>query len=197
MTTASDNSAKRKILPIYGYGQPVLKKMGSEVEAGHPGLRELIDSMWETMYNAQGIGLAAPQIGESLRLFVVDTVQLQEEDSEEDTGIKQVFINAQKLDEEGDPWNYEEGCLSIPDVRGDVERPARLRLRWQDENFELHERLFTGMDARVIQHEYDHIDGVLFIEHLKPIKKRLIRRRLENIRKGKVSVDYKMKFPRK
>ncbi len=181
------------ILPIYGYGQPVLKKVGAVVDPDHPGLAELIEDMWETMYHADGVGLAAPQIGKPLRIFVVDTVQIAEE-GKEDEGIKQVFINAEKIEEAGDPWAYEEGCLSIPDVRGDVERPPTLKLRFQDESFETHERLFTGMNARVIQHEYDHIEGVLFTELLKPIKRRLIRRRLENIRKGKVKVDYKMKF---
>lgn len=196
MTTAGEKSVNQKILPIYGYGQPVLKQEAEMLEPGHPGLEAFIESMWATMYNAQGIGLAAPQVGEALRLFVVDTIQLNHEE-DEGKGIKQVFLNARKLEEEGEPWAYEEGCLSIPEIRGDVERPPRLRLRWQDEHFETHEREFTGMDARVIQHEYDHIDGVLFIDRLKPIKKRLIRRRLENIRKGKVSVDYKMKFARR
>lgn len=181
------------ILPIYAYGQPVLKKEAEEIAPEYPGLSELIDNMWETMYHAQGVGLAAPQIGRSIRLFVIDTIQVMEK-GREDKGIKQVFINARKIAEAGDPWTYEEGCLSIPDVRGDVDRPPQLRLRYLDENFEEQEQVFTGMNARVIQHEYDHIDGVLFIEHLKPIKKRLVRRKLDNIKKGKVSADYKMKF---
>jgi len=183
------------ILPIYAYGQPVLKKKAEDISPDYPGLQELIENMWETMYHAEGVGLAAPQIGRSIRLFIVDTEQLQKEDSEE-TGIKRTFINAHKVEEGGDDWPYEEGCLSIPDVRGDVERPAQLRLRYLDENFEEQETLFTGFDARVIQHEYDHIDGVLFTEHLKPIKRRLVRRKLDNIKKGKVKVEYKMKFPR-
>jgi len=183
------------ILPIYAYGQTVLKKEAEPIDPDFPELEELIDNMWETMYQAQGVGLAAPQIGRSIRLFVVDTIQLMEEGKEEE-GIKQVFINAEKIEEAGEPWSYEEGCLSIPEVRGDVDRPPQLRLRYQDENFDTHERVFTGMNARVIQHEYDHIDGILFIEHLKPIKRRLVKRRLENIRKGKVKVEYRMKFPR-
>ncbi|MCB0579602.1 MAG: peptide deformylase [Phaeodactylibacter sp.] len=182
------------LLPIYAYGQPVLKKMAEDITQEHPGLQEFIENMWETMYHAEGVGLAAPQVGQSIRLFVVDTIQIMEE-GKEDEGIRQVFINAHKVEEAGEPWTYEEGCLSIPDVRGDVDRPPQLRLRYVDENFEAHEKVFTGVNARVIQHEYDHIDGILFTEHLKPIKRRLVRRKLEDIRKGKVKVEYKMKFP--
>ncbi|RMF24796.1 MAG: peptide deformylase [Bacteroidetes bacterium] len=183
------------ILPIYAYGQPVLKKVAQPIEPDYPGLHELIENMWETMYKAEGVGLAAPQVGRSIRLFIVDTRQAMEE-GKEDEGLKKVFINPQKLDENGEPWAYEEGCLSIPDIRGDVERPPTIRLRYQDENFQEHEETFTGINARVIQHEYDHLEGILFIELLKPIKRRLIKRKLENIRKGKVQVDYKMKFAR-
>lgn len=182
------------ILPIYAYGQPVLRKEAEDIEPDYPDLNELIENMWETMYHAEGIGLAAPQIGLSIRLFMVDTTVLKREGKEEEEGIKQVFINARVVEEKGKEWAYEEGCLSIPEVRGDVDRPETITLRYQDENFEEHVQTFTGMDARVIQHEYDHIDGVLFIEHLKPIKKRLVKRKLEHIRKGKIEVDYKMKF---
>ncbi len=181
------------LLPIYGYGHPVLKKVSDPIEPGYPELDKLLEDMWETMYQADGVGLAAPQIGRSIRLFVIDTIQIMDEEKKAN-GIKQVFINAQKISEEGQVWNYEEGCLSIPDVRGDVERPPVLRLRYQDEKFETHEAVFSGVNARVIQHEYDHIEGVLFVEHLKPIKKKLVQRKLENIKKGKVSVEYKMKF---
>lgn len=181
------------ILPIYGYGHPVLKTKAEPITADYPDLAELIENMWETMYEASGVGLAAPQIGLPIRLFIVDTVQIMDE-GEEDQGIKKVIINAEKIEEAGKPWAYEEGCLSIPDIRGDVERPPQLRLRYLDEQFVEHEEVFTDMNARVIQHEYDHVDGVLFIEHLKPLKKRLIKRRLENIRKGKVDIDYRMKF---
>lgn len=181
------------ILPIYAYGQPVLKKAGESIEKDYPGLQELIENMWETMYHAQGVGLAAPQIGRPIRLFVIDTIQVMDKGKEAD-GIKKVFINAEKIEEAGELWTYEEGCLSIPDIRGDVDRPPQVRLRYLDEHFQPHEEVFTGMNARVIQHEYDHIDGILFIEHLKPIKRRLVRRKLDSIRKGKVSVDYRMKF---
>ncbi len=181
------------LLPIYAYGQPVLKKKAEDITPELPGLEEFIENMWETMYHAEGVGLAAPQVGKSIRLFVVDTIQIMEE-GKEDEGIKKVFINAHKVEEAGNPWTYEEGCLSIPDVRGDVDRPPQLRLRYLDENFEEHEEVFTGINARVIQHEYDHIDGILFTEHLKPIKRRLVRRKLEDIKKGNVKVEYKMKF---
>ena len=184
------------ILPIFAYGQPVLKKVAEEIDETYPGLEQLIENMWETMYGADGVGLAAPQIGLPIRLFVIDTVQTKEEE-EKDQGIKKVFINAEKLEESGPEWAYEEGCLSIPDIRGDVNRPPQLKLRYQDENFQEHVEVFTGINARVIQHEYDHIEGVLFVEHLKPIKKRRIKRKLDNIRKGVIDVEYKMKFVRK
>ena len=184
------------ILPIYAFGQRVLKKVAVDINQDYPDLQNLIANMWETMYNAQGVGLAAPQIGKSIRLFLVDTLQTMEEGKEAE-GLKQVFINAQKIEEGGNLWTYEEGCLSIPQVRGDVERLPQIKLKYLDENFVAHTTLFTGINARVIQHEYDHIDGILFTEHLKPIKRRLVRRKLENIKKGKVDVDYRMKFPTK
>ena len=184
------------ILPIYAYGQPVLKKRGDDIGPDYPNLAELIEDMWETMYNAHGVGLAAPQVGHSIRLFVIDTLQMGKETEGSKGGIKKVFINAYMMDEAGDPWPYEEGCLSIPDIRGDVERLPQVKLRYLDEQFQPFEEVFTGMEARVIQHEYDHIEGRLFTERLKPIKKRLIQRKLENIRKGQVEVEYRMKFVR-
>lgn len=185
------------ILPIYAYGQPVLKKKTKEIDPDYPGLEKLIEDMWETMYNANGIGLAAPQVGKSIRLFLVDTEQLKNEEEEEETDepkIKKVFINAAKVDEEGKLWPYEEGCLSIPDITGEVERPEQITLRYFDASFQEHVETFTGINARVIQHEYDHVDGVLFVEHLKPVRKQLIRRKLEGIRKGKAKAKYHMKF---
>lgn len=184
------------ILPIYAIGQPVLKKMGQPIDKDYPELQELIENMWETMYNAEGVGLAAPQIGLPIRIFMIDTQQLDDGDGTGKNGIKQVFINAQKVEEGGKLWDYEEGCLSIPDIRGDVKRPAQIKLRYQDENFEEHEQVFTGMIARVVQHEYDHIDGILFTELLKPLKKRRVKRRIENIKKGGISPSYRMKFVR-
>jgi peptide deformylase len=183
------------LLPIYAYGQPVLKKIAAPIEPGYSDLSKLLDDMWETMYYADGVGLAAPQIGLSIRLFVIDTVQVErDEPVEGDQPFKRVFINAQKIEEDGEVWGYEEGCLSIPHVRGDVERPERIRLRWLDENFEPHEETFAGINARVVQHEYDHLEGVLFTEKLKPLKRRLIQRKLDNILAGKVKADYKLRF---
>ena len=181
------------ILPIYAYGQPVLKKVAQDITPDYPDLPALIDNMWETMYNAEGVGLAAPQIGLSIRLFLVDSTQMEKE-GEDFTGIKQAFINAQIIEETGADFSYEEGCLSIPDVRGDVERPERVTLRYQDADFNEFTRTFTGLNARVIQHEYDHIDGILFTELLKPIKKRLVKRKLGKIKDGKIKADYRMKF---
>ncbi len=181
------------ILPIYGYGQPVLKQVGTDIPEGYPGLQELIAAMWNTMRNAKGVGLAAPQVGWSIRLFLVNSTPMYEK-GEEEKGLKKVFINAKMLEESGEPWNFEEGCLSIPQVTGDVERRPKIRIRYMDENFVQHEEEFEGIEARIIQHEYDHIEGRLFTEKLKPVKRRMIKRKLENIRKGKVKVDYPMRF---
>jgi peptide deformylase len=181
------------LLPIYAYGHPVLRKKAEEIEADYPELSQLIANMWETMYHAEGVGVAAPQVGRAIRLFIIDTLQLEEK-GKDVVGFKKVFINAQKVEEKGKIWAYEEGCLSIPDIRGDVDRLDTLTIRYMDENFVEHTETFDGINARVIQHEYDHIEGILFLEYLKPVKKAMIRGRLENIRKGKVKVDYKMKF---
>lgn len=183
------------ILPIYAYGHPILKRVAKPIESNHEKLDELIANMWETMYNADGVGLAAPQIGESLRIFIVDTKQTYKEE-DKDQGIKTVFINAEKIDEDGEFWPYEEGCLSIPHIRGEVERQKILKIKYVDENFEEHTKTFDGINARVVQHEYDHLEGVLFLDKLKPLKKRMIKRKLEIIKKGKVDTDYLMKFVR-
>ena len=183
------------ILPIYAYGHPVLKKVATPIEPDYPQLAEILTNMWETMYHADGVGLAAPQVGLSIRLFVIDTTHIEKEgDANAEKGFKMVFINAQVVEENGDPVTFEEGCLSIPRIRGDVDRPAVVRLRYQDEHFQEFEETFTGFNARVIQHEYDHIEGKLFTERLKPLKKRLIQRKLDEIRLGKISTDYKMRF---
>lgn len=181
------------ILPIYAYGNPVLKKIAENITSDYPNLKQLIANMWETMENAPGVGLAAPQIGLPIRLFVVDSAPMMDEGKEEE-GVRKVFINAEIVEEGGEWWSTEEGCLSIPDVAGDVERPAQIRIRYLDENFEEKEEIFTGMNARVIQHEYDHIEGILFTEHLKPIRKRLIKRKLDKIKKGDIDAKYKMRF---
>lgn len=184
------------ILPIYAYGHPVLKKIATPIEPDYPQLAELLANMWETMYHADGVGLAAPQIGLPIRLFVVDTTHLNQENNTPgaEKGFKKVFINAQILENTETLNTMEEGCLSIPRIRGDVERPAGIRLVYQDEHFQQFEESFSGFNARVIQHEYDHIQGKLFVEKLKPLKKRLIQRKLEDIRQGKISVDYRMRF---
>lgn len=184
------------VLPVYAYGQPVLKKKAEPITQDYPELAQLLTDMWETMYHADGVGLAAPQIGQSIRIFVVDTEEVDRKgkEAETDQPIKKIFINAEMLEELGQPWTYEEGCLSIPHIRGDVERQDSIRIRWQDENFETFEATFTGVNARVIQHEYDHLEGILFTERLKPIKKRLIQRKLEDIRAGKIKTDYRMRF---
>lgn len=185
------------ILPIYAYGNPVLKKVAKDIGPDYPDLERLLEDMWETLYHSNGIGLAAPQIGKAIRIFLVDTQQLDENKPEEERdgeGIKQVFINAEIVEEAGDDWPYEEGCLSIPDISGDVERPEEILIRYLDENFEAHEQAFSGMNARVIQHEYDHIEGILFTELLKPARKQRIRRKLEAIRKGKATPSYPMVF---
>ncbi|MFT6149046.1 MAG: peptide deformylase [Saprospiraceae bacterium] len=181
------------VLPIYAYGQPVLKKETEDITKDYPNLQKLIDNMFETMYHAEGVGLAAPQIGLGIRLFIMDTVQIQDE-GQEGLGIKKVFINATILEEKGEEWIYEEGCLSIPKITGDVERQPRILIEYYDENFKLHEEWHDDMNARVIQHEYDHVDGILFLEHLKPLKKRMLKRKLESLKKGDTEADYKMVF---
>ncbi len=182
------------ILPIFAYGQPVLKKVADNITPDYPHLKELISNMWDTMYDAHGVGIAAPQIGLSIRLFVIDTEQIEKEENPDHVGFKKVFINAQVLDEKGEKWSYEEGCLSIPNIRGEVLRQPELTIQYLDDNFEEHTETFNGINARVIQHEYDHIQGILFTDRLSPVKRTLIRNKLENIRKGKTNADYKMKF---
>ncbi len=187
------------ILPIVAYGDPVLRKQGEDISKDYPGLNDFIENMWATMYNAHGVGLAAPQVSKSIRVFIIDTsgfVDEDEEDVEGLDGFKKVFINAEILEEDGDEWAFNEGCLSIPDVREDVMRHEKITIRYMDENFEEHTEVFEGLKARVIQHEYDHIEGILFTDHLSGLKKRMLKGRLSNISKGKISVNYKMKFPK-
>ena len=189
------------ILPIIAYGDPVLKKVGVEINKDYPAFFDLLENMFDTMYNAFGVGLAAPQIGLPIRLFIVDTTPFSEDEdlteSEQKAlnGFKRVFINAKIIKEEGDEWAFNEGCLSIPDVREDVFRKPQITVEYLDENFEPHTHVFDGLIARVIQHEYDHIEGILFTDKLSALKKRLIKGRLSNISKGKIDVDYRMRFP--
>ncbi len=189
------------ILPIVAYGSPVLRKMAEEIDPDYPGLQQLIINMWESMYSSKGVGLAAPQVNKSIRLFVVDTLQMFEGMDEEekaefpgDEGIKKVFINAYIKELNGEPWIYNEGCLSIPKIREDIKRQAEVTLEYQDEQFEWHTDTFRGVTARVILHEYDHIEGKLFIDYLPPLKRKLLRGKLNDISNGKVKVDYRMSF---
>lgn len=189
------------ILPIIAYGDPVLKKIAVDINKEYPKLDLLLDNMFETMYNASGVGLAAPQVGLAIRLFIIDTTpfsddeDLSEEEQQALNGFKRVFINAKITKEEGDEWAFNEGCLSIPDVREDVYRKPNVTIEYLNENFETQTEVFTGLIARVIQHEYDHIEGILFTDKLSSLKKRLIKGKLTNISKGKVDVEYRMRFP--
>ena len=189
------------IIPIVAYGDPVLKKKAKEIDKDYPKLEELIDNMWDTMYNAYGVGLAAPQIGLPIRMFVIDPApfaedeELNKEEAEQLKNMRKVFINPQIIEEEGDEWAFSEGCLSIPDVREDVFRKPEIVIEYYDENWEKHTDTFSGLAARVIQHEYDHIEGILFTDKLSSLKKRLIKSKLANISKGKINVEYRMRFP--
>lgn len=189
------------ILPILAYGDTVLRKKGESITKSYPELDTLIENMYETMYAASGIGLAAPQIGLPIRLFLVDATPFAEdedftpEEQEQFKDFKHAFINAQILEEQGDEWVFNEGCLSIPDIREDVFRKPVIKMQYQDENFETHIKTFDGIIGRIIQHEYDHIEGILFTDKLSPLKKRLIKGKLSNISKGKINVEYRMRFP--
>jgi peptide deformylase len=189
------------ILPIVAYGDAVLRKKAEDISEDYPKLSELIATMYETMYDAYGVGLAAPQIGLPIRLFVIDTNpfadddELSEAEQKQLESFKRTFINAKILEETGDEWAFNEGCLSIPDVREDVFRKPKVKIQYQDEQFKTHIEEFDGLIARVIQHEYDHIEGILFTDKLSALKKRLIKARLTNISKGNIRVDYKMRFP--
>jgi peptide deformylase len=189
------------ILPIVAYGADVLRKVAVEIEKDYPQLDKLIADMWETMYASNGVGLAAPQINKNIRLFVMDSAQIFEHQEEEDKGkypdepgVKRVFINAHIDSLDGEEWSYNEGCLSIPKIREDVMRPEQVTIEYLDENFEPHTETFNGITARIIQHEYDHIEGKLFIDYLKPLKKKMLQGKLKDISKGKIKVDYKMVF---
>ena len=189
------------ILPILAYGDPILRKKGKDISKEYPKLELLLENMFETMYEAKGIGLAAPQIGLAIRLFIVDATPFgdDEEFSEKEreflSTFRQVFINARILEETGDEWAFNEGCLSIPDIREDIFRNEDILIEYYDENFNKYTEKFSGIVARIIQHEYDHIEGVLFTDKLTPLKKRIIKGKLSNISKGKIDVDYRMRFP--
>ncbi len=189
------------ILPIVAYGSPVLRKVCNNITSEYPQLDKLIEDMWETMYNSKGVGLAAPQINKDIRLFIMDSVQIMENLDEEekkdypnDAGYKGVFINAHISSLNGEEWAYNEGCLSIPKIREDIYRKEEVVINFVDENFEQHTKTFNGITARVILHEYDHIEGKLFIDLLLPLKKKLLKRKLDDITKGKINTDYRMLF---
>ena len=188
------------ILPIIGYGDPVLRKVGVEISTDYPNLDILIENMYATMYNAYGVGLAAPQIGLSIRMFIIDTEPFSENDDlktdekNQLKSFKKTFINAKIIKEEGNEWAFNEGCLSIPDVREDVFRKEKITIEYCEEDFVRKTEVFEGLIARVIQHEYDHIEGILFTDKISSLKKTLIKKRLQNIMEGKIRADYKMKF---
>ncbi len=189
------------IYPIVAYGDPVLRKKAQDIAADYPNLSALIDDMFETMYAASGIGLAAPQIGKSIRIFIVDATPFEDDEdlSEADRTLlgqfKKVFINAEIVEERGEEWVFNEGCLSIPDIREDVFRKDEITIKYLDADFKEHEEVFSGIAARIIQHEYDHIEGILFTDHLSALKKRMIKGKLTQISKGLVRTDYRMKYP--
>ena len=189
------------ILPIVAYGAQILRKVSASIDASYPALPKLLEDMWETMYSSNGVGLAAPQINKDIRLFVIDSAQIFESLEPHEIGkypdapgVKQVFINAKIVELAGDVWSYNEGCLSIPNIREDVSRHETVTLEYQDENFITHTKTFNGITARVILHEYDHIEGKLFIDYLKPLRKKLLQGKLNDISKGKARIDYKMIF---
>lgn len=188
------------ILPIIGYGDPVLRKVCLDILPDYPNLNEIISDMYETMYNAYGVGLAAPQVGLDVRLFIVDTTPFSEDEDLEQTeqsalkGFKKTFINAKIIKEEGEEWGFNEGCLSIPEVREDVYRKEKITVEYCEADFIMKTEVFDGLIARVIQHEYDHIEGILFTDHISTLKKQLIKKKLQNIMEGKARPDYKMKF---
>lgn len=191
------------IFPIVAYGAPVLRKVSKDITPDYPGLQTLIEDMWETMYASNGVGLAAPQINKDIRLFVMDSMQIFANLEEDEKGIypdgpgfKKVFINAHIQSLDGEQWPYNEGCLSIPKIREDVSRAETVTIKYVDENFQPHTDTFNGITARVILHEYDHIEGKLFIDYLKPLRKKLLQGKLNDISKGKIKVDYKMIFPK-
>lgn len=191
------------ILPIVAYGHPVLRKVCKDIDPDYADLDKLIADMWETLYASNGVGLAAPQVNRDIRLFIVDSTQVFENMDEGDKGkypdepgTKQVFINAHIVEEDGEEWMYNEGCLSIPKIREDIYRHQAVTLQYRDENFEPQMKLFSGLTARVILHEYDHIEGKLFIDYISPLKRKLMKGKLNDISKGKIDVDYKMLFPK-
>ena len=183
------------ILPVIAFGDPILRKVGEEISSDFEGLSELIENMWETMYAAEGVGIAAPQIGKAIRLFVIDASPFSEEEPQLED-FKKIFLNAEIVEESGEEWLFQEGCLSIPKIRENVKRYEKIKIKYQDENFNTFEEEFSGLAARVIQHEFDHIEGILFTDKINPLKKKMIKRKLTDITKGNVKTGYRMRFPK-
>lgn len=185
------------VLPVYVYGMPVLRKVAAEIDKDYEGLDQLIADMFETMNASDGVGLAAPQIGKSIRIFVVNAEEMEVEDEPDIKNFKKVFINPYIIEEHGEKWDFQEGCLSIPLIREDVTRHSNLKIEYYDENWNFHEEEYDGVRARIIQHEYDHLDGKLFVDKINPLRKKLLQNRLNAITHGKVDIDYKIIYPRK
>ncbi len=184
------------VLPITAYGHPTLKKVAKKIDKDYPGLDTLIENMYETMYETSGVGLAAPQVNLPIRLLVLDATPFAEEVPEAD-GFKRVMINAQIIEEEGEEWSFSEGCLSVPDIREEVMRPPKIRIQYYDENWKLHDEKYDNVMARIIQHEYDHLEGVMFVDKVSSIRKMLLKRKLHDISTGNIDVKYRMIFPKK
>ncbi len=182
------------VFPIVVYGHPVLRKRAKDIDKDYKGLEEYIENMWETMYDSDGVGLASPQVGRDIRLFVIDATPL-EDDDESLKDFKKVFINAHILERTGEKIGYEEGCLSIPNIREEVERESEIRIRYYDADWGLHDEVFRGIAATIIQHEYDHTEGILFTDRVAPLRKRFLKGKLQAISKGKYEVGYKTKLP--
>ncbi len=182
------------ILPIVAYGHPTLRRIAAPIEPGHPGLNELIDNMFETMYYSEGVGLAAPQVNQSIRLFIVDASPYTDTRPELE-GFKKVFINPYIVEETGDEWTFNEGCLSLPDIREDISRKPRIRLKYQDRDFNSYDEYYEGVAARIIQHEYDHLEATLLVDRISPLRKILLKRKLNDISTGNIEVSYKMMYP--
>lgn len=180
------------ILPVFVYGSPVLRKVATDITPDYEGLKQFIDDMWETMYKSDGVGLAAPQVGRSIRLFVIDGSPMDDDDPAM-TDFKKVFINAKITKREGEEWTFNEGCLSLPNIREEIVRPSVIHMGYYDENFVLHKEVFDGLKARIIQHEYDHLEGILLVDHISALKRKLLAGKLTAISKGKVDVSYKIK----
>ncbi len=185
------------VYPIYVYGMPVLRKVAQDIDKDYPDLEKLIEDMYETMFEAEGLGLAAPQIGLPIRLIVIDGSRAVDDDENEVKGFKKILINPHIIEETGEEWEFNEGCLSIPAIREDIKRKPEVLLRYQDENFEMQEEKFEGLRARVIQHEMDHVNGILFTDRISPLRKRLLNSKLKAISKGKTEASYKIRFPKK